>query len=92
METKNMKKLSKTLNEYFGRVNDITQMYMFDSGGVHPLSQRATVANAADEPVILGPDYPFGWGSCMAAFIVYPGQQIGCLRKQGERRGQMKRK
>ena len=32
METKNMKKLSKTLNEYFGRVNDITQMYMFDSG------------------------------------------------------------
>ena len=32
MENKNMKKLSKTLNEYFGRVNDITQMYMFDSG------------------------------------------------------------
>jgi len=30
--TKDMKKLSKTLNEYFGRVNDITQMYMFDSG------------------------------------------------------------
>ena len=32
METKNMKKISKTLNYYFGRVNDITQMNMFGSG------------------------------------------------------------
>ena len=32
MKTKNMKKLSKTLNEYFGKVNDITKMSIFDSG------------------------------------------------------------